>query len=93
MSDTRTVSVQVGPGFPALLTLLFIALKLTDVIDWSWLWVLSPIWISMAVAGVFVTLALIIVGIVAGASALTDSRRTRRRKKCIQERQALKNRL
>lgn len=32
-------------GFIGLLTLLFITLKLCSVIDWSWIWVLSPIWI------------------------------------------------
>ncbi len=35
-----------GIGFVGLLTILFIALKLTDVIAWSWLWVLAPVWIS-----------------------------------------------
>jgi len=35
-----------GIGFVGLLTVLFIGLKLTDYIDWSWWWVLSPIWIS-----------------------------------------------
>ena len=35
-------------GFASLLTLLFIGLKLTDVIAWSWLWVLSPMWIGLA---------------------------------------------
>lgn len=35
-----------GIGFAGLLTIVFITLKLTDVIAWSWLWVLSPIWIS-----------------------------------------------
>jgi hypothetical protein len=34
-----------GIGFLGGLTLLFIGLKLANVIDWSWLWVLSPIWI------------------------------------------------
>lgn len=34
-----------GTGFCGLLTILFIALKLTGVITWSWWWVLSPIWI------------------------------------------------
>lgn len=29
-----------------LLTLLFIALKLTGAIGWSWWWVLSPVWIT-----------------------------------------------
>lgn len=32
------------------LTLLFIGLKLTNFIDWSWWWVLSPIWITLALA-------------------------------------------
>lgn len=35
-----------GVGFIGLLTLLFVALKLLGVIDWSWIWILSPIWIS-----------------------------------------------
>lgn len=32
------------------LAVLFIALKLTGVINWSWLWVLSPIWADVLVA-------------------------------------------
>jgi hypothetical protein len=35
-----------GIGFVGLLTVVFITLKLTGFIDWSWLWVLSPLWIS-----------------------------------------------
>ena len=35
--------------FPAL-TLLFIALKLLGFIDWSWFWVLSPVWILILLA-------------------------------------------
>ena len=38
-----------GIGFTGLLQLLFIALKLVGVINWSWLWVLSPIWISLVI--------------------------------------------
>ena len=30
---------------PTILLIIFIALKLTHIITWSWLWVLSPIWI------------------------------------------------
>ena len=37
-----------GIGFCGLLAILFIALKLTGCISWSWLWVLSPIWIPIA---------------------------------------------
>jgi hypothetical protein len=35
-----------GIGFVGLLTLLFITLKLTGYLTWSWLWVLSPLWIA-----------------------------------------------
>lgn len=35
-----------GVSFAGLLTIVFIALKLTGTITWSWWWVLSPIWIS-----------------------------------------------
>lgn len=44
MAETQTRSG--GIGFAGLLTIAFIVLKLTDVIAWSWLWVLSPLWIS-----------------------------------------------
>lgn len=36
-----------GIGFIGLLQIVFITLKLTDYIDWSWFWVLSPIWLSV----------------------------------------------
>lgn len=38
-----------GLGFLGGLTLLFIALKLLGKITWSWVWVLSPIWIPLAI--------------------------------------------
>lgn len=43
------VSYSGGIGFTGLLTILFIGLKLTGYIDWSWLWVLSPLWIPFAI--------------------------------------------
>ena len=45
----------VGLGFVDALTLLFIALKLTGQIDWNWIWVLSPIWISISFLAVLAT--------------------------------------
>lgn len=36
-----------GISFMGLLTILFIGLKLTDYIQWSWLWVLSPLWLGL----------------------------------------------
>lgn len=38
-----------GIGFTGLLTVLFVALKLTHVIAWSWWWVLSPLWIGVVI--------------------------------------------
>lgn len=46
---SNTSSSSGGIGFVGLLTILFIGLKLTHYIDWSWWWVLSPIWISIAI--------------------------------------------
>ena len=46
--------------FVTLLTVLFIGLKLTNQIDWSWWWVLSPLWISAAlVIGILLIVLLI----------------------------------
>ena len=39
-------SNDTGMSFSAVLTLIFVVLKLCKVIDWSWWWVLSPLWIS-----------------------------------------------
>lgn len=47
-------------GLPVLLTVLFVGLKLTNYIDWSWWWVVSPIWIGLSIAFVFWLMALII---------------------------------
>lgn len=38
-----------GIGICTLLTVLFVGLKLTDNIDWSWWWVLSPMWLPFVV--------------------------------------------
>lgn len=43
-------STSGGIGFTGLLTIVFIVLKLCHVIEWSWLWVLSPIWISLIIS-------------------------------------------
>jgi hypothetical protein len=43
-----------GIGFFSLLGLLFIGLKLTDNIDWSWWWVLAPFWLPAVLTFVFV---------------------------------------
>ena len=57
MSDEKTKVSKSGIGFSGLLTIVFIVLKLCHVIDWSWWWVLSPLWISV---GLIIILLLII---------------------------------
>ena len=41
---------QGGLGIVSVLTIIFIVLKLLGVIQWSWIWVLSPIWIFAVIA-------------------------------------------
>ena len=49
MSNSSSSSSS-GIGFTELLTIVFITLKLIGKIDWSWWWVLSPLWISAIIA-------------------------------------------
>ena len=48
-----------GIGFVGMLAIVFIVLKLTGYIAWSWLWVLSPIWIPFALILVVAIIAAI----------------------------------
>ena len=53
MSNEKLTSGS-GVGFTGLLTLTFIVLKLLNVINWSWWWVLSPLWITALVGGMVI---------------------------------------
>ena len=59
MSSTSSSSSG-GIGFCGLLTIVFIILKLTGYINWSWWWVLSPLWIGFVIALVILIVFLII---------------------------------
>lgn len=50
MNSERKSSGSSGIGFSGLLTVAFIVLKLCGVINWPWIWVISPIWISLLIA-------------------------------------------
>ena len=58
-NENVKVNFSLG-GFSTLLTIAFIVLKLCHVINWSWVWVLAPTWISIAVSLVLFFLAVII---------------------------------
>ena len=49
-----------GIGLGTILFVVFLVLKLTNFIDWSWWWVTAPLWIPFAIAGVLFLLAGII---------------------------------
>ena len=49
-----------GLGFFGALAILFIGLKLLGVIDWSWWWVLSPLWLGALILGGLALIALVI---------------------------------
>jgi hypothetical protein len=56
----NNTTVSTHSVFISGLTILFIGLKLTDNIDWSWVWVLSPLWIPL----VFILVVLMFVAVV-----------------------------
>lgn len=57
-------SVSGGIGFCGLLTIVFIVLKLLKVITWSWVWVLAPLWMSIAL-GILIIVAIVVIGAIA----------------------------
>ena len=57
--ENNSKSAGGGVGFCGLLTIAFIVLKLCGIIKWSWLWVLSPIWISTIIIALIVVIMII----------------------------------
>ena len=53
---TQTTTKSGGVSFAGLLFLLFLGLKLTNQIDWSWWWVTAPLWIT---ATLYIVIAII----------------------------------
>jgi hypothetical protein len=64
MEGTGNASYSSGISFSGLLTIVFIALKLTHYIDWPWWWVLSPLWISLAICLVILAIIFFVVFLV-----------------------------
>ena len=59
--DNKRKKRRKGMGLCGSLTTLFIILKLTKVISWSWIWVFSPIWITL-ILGVLIFGSILVVG-------------------------------
>jgi hypothetical protein len=50
MADSKSSSSGLGLG--TVLFLIFMVLKLTNYIDWSWWWITAPLWIPIIILGV-----------------------------------------
>ncbi len=73
---TRETEVrQKGVGFFGLLALIFITLKLCNVITWPWVWVLAPIWVPFDLAFIVLAVMLFI--------ALIDDEKAKKKKVTI----------
>lgn len=48
-NNENNVNVSSGIGFIEALQIVFIVLKLVKVINWNWVWVLSPTWIPLLI--------------------------------------------
>ncbi len=60
MSNNNSSAQSGGIGFFGLLAIVFITLKLTGYIAWSWWWVLAPLWAPVAVVlSIFLIIVLI----------------------------------
>lgn len=61
MNNNNNSGATGGIGFGGLLTIVFIVLKLCGVISWSWVWVLSPLWISFSLVVIIIAITLLVV--------------------------------
>lgn len=67
---TQTTTKSGGVSFAGLLFLLFLGLKLTNQIDWSWWWVTAPLWAPLALVLGFALIVIIIAFLIAGVALL-----------------------
>lgn len=68
-ASTAELSASGGISITMVLFIVFLVLKLTDNIDWSWWWVTSPLWIPLAIVfGVMaIILLIVIIALICGA--------------------------
>lgn len=63
-NNNNSSSSSSGVGFCGLLTIVFIVLKLLNIINWSWVWVLAPLWISILLWGLIISVIFLVVKLV-----------------------------
>ena len=71
MEDTKKITVNFG-GIGTILAIVFMVLKLTGHIDWSWVWVFAPIWIPLALAVGILIIYFVVIMIIAIIAAIAN---------------------
>ena len=59
MQENNEGKITISIGIIPILTIVFVILKLCKVINWSWVWVLCPLWITLSLA-----LVVFVIGII-----------------------------
>ena len=74
MSNNKKVTVKGGNtmSIGTVLGIIFIVLKLIDLIEWSWVWVLAPFWI-----GAIITILALITGLIASLIGYSVIKKTK----------------
>ena len=60
MKNNRSSNNASGLGLGTILTIVFVILKLCGVINWAWIWVLSPLWISAAITIILIIFVIVV---------------------------------
>ena len=68
MSNAKSTVTVGGTSFLNLLFLVFLVLKLTNVITWSWWWVTAPLWLPLAIVVVCLVIVFVCAIIAAGVT-------------------------
>jgi uncharacterized membrane protein len=69
MDENKKVSINFG-GCGFTLTIIFLILKLTHVIDWEWIWIFAPVWIPLAIAASILLIYFLVTLIIAIVKAI-----------------------
>lgn len=60
MKTTNNYYIKSGISITTLLTIIFVILKWSKAITWSWWWVLSPLWITAGIAIITIIVILLV---------------------------------
>ena len=60
----KKVSINFGGG-GFILSIIFLVLKLTHVIDWEWIWIFAPVWIPLGLVAAILIIYYIVILLIA----------------------------